>query len=707
MNPRLRLAAIGAPVLLAVLVVAFYLVDHASHRGRVPRAVTAAGVELGGSTPDEAQVLLTALGERLVSSPIDAHVNGGSAPVLPRDLGLSLDIEGMLDEAVSIGREGGIVGSFQRWWRSIGTATEVGLRGVVDEDILLDALDDLAQRIVGEAPFPGSITVVDGRLVAEYPRDGLSIDPATAAPRLLAAFLLDPHPSVELDLVPSQPRLTAAHIDAAMREAERLLAGGVTLVPPTDSAPLVLTVEDLQDAFRADVVPDGNGHRMAVTFDQAILIGKIAPIALDLATDPINAEFVFDEEAHLVSITPGVPGTSVDFDGLLGAVIAAATQADRTGILPVIEDVEPEVTTEMLEELGIVHMVSSFTTYHACCEARVTNIQLMADTVSGTLVPPGEVFSLNAVVGERRESDGYLPAGTIVAGELEDTIGGGVSQFSTTLYNAVFWGGYEDVTHTPHSFYFSRYPEGIEATVNWPDLHNKFRNDTDSTIMVRTKHTGTSITVEIWGDNDGRVLWGDQWRGRTTIDVLAPGGPDARIVTAEVSERTLETEPKPKYLPDDTLRPGSSIIDDDGGVGWTVKVTRFVEHRGETTSRQWTVRYVPRPILTRVHTCMLEDEDLRTDWEEVCPPDLPPTVDATGPSSATVAAGASLKAIALDDWDLTLTYAWSGEGVTFATPGAATTNVSFGAAGDYTITVTVTDGAGNTAQDTLAITVTE
>ena len=124
-----------------------------------------------------------------------------------------------------------------------------------------------------------------------------------------------------------------------------------------------------------------------------------------------------------------------------------------------MEGVQPQVTTEDIENLGIRHLVSSYTTYHPCCAARVTNIQLFADKVNDALVPPGEEFSLNGHVGRRTVADGFVEAGTLVKGELVDTIGGGVSQFATTFYNAVFWGGYKDITHKTHSFYFPRYPE--------------------------------------------------------------------------------------------------------------------------------------------------------------------------------------------------------------------------------------------------------
>lgn len=708
MNPRLRLAAIGAPILFIVLVATLFLVDRASHDGLIPRAVTASGVELGGLSPDEAVDRLTELEDRLASRPIEIRVEDASSDELPRELGLFLDKQTMVDEAMTLGRKEGLTGAFKRWVRTLGSTEELPLRVDLDESQLADALDRLAETLVGEAPFPGSVSVVNGHLVAEYPRPGLAIDPITATPRLLESFILDPHPSVDLDLVPAQPRLTAAHIDAAMREAERLLAGNVLLHPPDGSEPLIFTVEDLQRAFRANVVRDGDAHRMAVSLDETVLITKVAPIAQELATEPVDAEFIFDDETHLATIVPSVPGTTVDFDGLNRAVMEAATSTGREADLPVIEGVEAEVTTEMLEDLGIKHMVSSFTTYHSCCQDRVVNIQLMADTVNGTLVPPGEEFSLNGVVGERTSAGGYLPAGTIVAGELEDTVGGGVSQFSTTLYNAVFWGGYEDVTHTPHSLYFSRYPEGIEATINWPGIHNKFRNDTDKTIMVRTRYTDTSITVETWGDNDGRILWGDQWKGKTTIDVLAEGGSDARIVTAEVSGRYGYTNPRPQYFADNTIKPGTQVIDDDGGVGWSVKVTRFIEHRGQASIREWVVRYSPSPIKTRVHSCMLSGSGLVSDWEAACPNQPPVISSVAGPATATTGAAITVAVSATDDWDKTLTYAWTcPPGASCASPSAATTSVTFGAAGDYTLTVTVIDTDGNGATGNIAVSVSD
>jgi len=198
-------------------------------------------------------------------------------------------------------------------------------------------------------------------------------------------------------------------------------------------------------------------------------------------------------------------------------------------------------------------VIGEFTTYHACCQSRVTNIHLIADAVDGAVVPAGETWSLNDYVGKRTVDKGYVAAGAIIGGELvccdrPENIGGGTSQFATTLYNAIYFAGLEDVYHKPHSIYFSRYPLGHEATLGWtlPDVI--FRNDTDHPVTIETSYTGTSITVELVGSNG------------------------KRRVASSVSGTATTTS------------------------GGTVTVTRGVTYQdGSSTTRTWVHHYNPLP----------------------------------------------------------------------------------------------------------------
>jgi vancomycin resistance protein YoaR len=173
--------------------------------------------------------------------------------------------------------------------------------------------------------------------------------------------------------------------------------------------------------------------------------------------------------------------------------------------------------------------------------------------VDGAVVEPGDTWSLNAFVGQRTVEKGYVAAGAIVGGELvccdhPDNIGGGTSQFATTLYNAIYFAGLEDVAHKPHSIYFSRYPLGHEATLGWTSPDLVFRNDTEYPVTIETSHTSTSITVQLVGAN-----------GRRNVESSVSG----------------------------------SATTSDGG---TVTVTRIVRFQdGTSTTQTWFHRYNPIP----------------------------------------------------------------------------------------------------------------
>jgi hypothetical protein len=185
-----------------------------------------------------------------------------------------------------------------------------------------------------------------------------------------------------------------------------------------------------------------------------------------------------------------------------------------------------------------------------------------------------------------------------------------VSQFTTTLYNAVFWGGYEDVEHKPHSYYYSRYPEGVEATLNWRNPDLKFRNNTNSALLIDTTYSDTSITVRIFGENDGRTLKGEQSDGQSRAWVDAEGGPNALHVKGDVSDRFALTDPpEPRYEanPDFGVNQEEQTQTEAGG--WSVTVTRRILLGGDENNvvdlDEWTVRYAPRFAVFEVHPCMV------------------------------------------------------------------------------------------------------
>jgi vancomycin resistance protein YoaR len=149
-------------------------------------------------------------------------------------------------------------------------------------------------------------------------------------------------------------------------------------------------------------------------------------------------------------------------------------------------------------------LIGTFTTYHPCCAPRVTNIHRIAELVDGSVIAPGATFSLNAASGRRTAANGFVSAPAIADGELVDQFGGGVSQFSTTLFNAAWFSGLTIEKHQPHSKYISRYPPGREATLDFDTIDQVIRNTSDAPVVIRTMTTDTSVTVALYGHTGER-----------------------------------------------------------------------------------------------------------------------------------------------------------------------------------------------------------
>jgi vancomycin resistance protein YoaR len=196
----------------------------------------------------------------------------------------------------------------------------------------------------------------------------------------------------------------------------------------------------------------------------------------------------------------------------------------------------------------------------------VQNIHRIADLVDGYVLRPGDRFDLNAVVGPRDKARGFLEAPQILEGQFVDRVGGGVSQFATTIFNAVFFSGLADVTHAPHSYYISRYPPGREATVSFPLPDLIFENDSPHGVLIKTRYTGTSITATFWGT-------------RRFDEVKAVAGPRTRL-------RDFGTE----YVDRE------DCTATQGEKGFDIVVSRVLVQGGRETGRErFKTRYKPEP----------------------------------------------------------------------------------------------------------------
>jgi hypothetical protein len=225
-------------------------------------------------------------------------------------------------------------------------------------------------------------------------------------------------------------------------------------------------------------------------------------------------------------------------------------------------------------------VVGTFTTRFDCCAPRVTNIRRAAQLLDGRVIHPGERFSMNAALGRRTRARGFVAAPMISGGRLVDSVGGGISQVGTTLYNAALFAGLRLVAHTPHSFYISRYPMGREATISWGGPELVFENNWPTPLRIHLADGARSITVRFDSRRLGRRI--ESWTGHP----YAFQQPTVRVV----------------HNPG--LAPGvRRVVQTAGPPGFTIEYGRSVyRHRRLLSEERWRVVYQPEDQVIEVGT---------------------------------------------------------------------------------------------------------
>ncbi|MCJ7726023.1 MAG: VanW family protein, partial [Acidimicrobiia bacterium] len=467
MSRQLRIAIIAAAVPVALIVWAsvVFAMDRVSNGGEVLGTVDAAGADLGGLDQDEAQAALAALQEHMETIPITVTVADKTFSLLPSEVGFEIDVDVMLAEAMANGRNGGVFSQFGWWIGNLtgGKPASLSLVTGFSRNALNDVLDLWVIESIDNPAFEGGIDVVDGRVVALYPQTGIGIDNDESA-ELVAAALVDfDRVPIELPTRVITPTRTPAELDAIVSrieaDAAAMIDTPVTLSWLTPPVSVTFSKQLLEESLDARLVsPDSD--EVELFFNPDPLITYLLGIRDQIEQPPVDAKIIARSDEQ-ITIIPGRSELLIDESVISGAVLQASRSATKAGVFPFKEGTEPELSTQEAEDLHVDYLLYRATTYYPCCgdwinQNRIKNIKRIAEEADGALVMPGETWSLNEYVGQRTLEDGYFRAGAIIGPTVQccdhsANIGGGVSQFGTTLYNAIFFSGMKDISHTPHT----------------------------------------------------------------------------------------------------------------------------------------------------------------------------------------------------------------------------------------------------------------
>ena len=488
----LRVASLvfGAVLALVVLLVVAFAVDQARNGGKVARNVSVGGRDVSSASRAELGEVLAEVDRRYATTRVVVGDEGGFSTDAGT-IGLRLDRAATVERVMAVGRQGALPG---RWWSWLGS-----FRSNRTAKMALSVDREAVSRLVAEKGRQGSNPPAEasiqldkqGHFVGVAGRAGDGLDAAALADDLVKAANHGTPIKVKARPASLRPRFTKADADALAQRAEQLVAKPLPLVAEAATASLSPTT------LRSLLSSTPDGAVLELRVDEAAAAAAAEKALADAVPGPVEPTFKIGAN-NTITFVPGAPGRGC-CGPEAGRAVAAAVLERPPGPVPLtLVAKNPRITDEQAQGFGVKEEVSSFATKHACCQPRVTNIHRIADIVRGQVIPPGGSFSVNEFVGKRTTEKGFVEDKVISEGRYDEEVGGGVSQFATTLFNAAWFAGLEFGEYQSHSLAISRYPKGREATLGFPNPDLVIKNPSPHGVMIWPTYTEREIRVTLY-----------------------------------------------------------------------------------------------------------------------------------------------------------------------------------------------------------------
>lgn len=565
---RRRLLAVALALVTAGVVLGFVFAGSAA---KIADGVRVDGIDVGGLDTNDALALLQQKALAVANTPIAFVASGHRFPIRAVELGVQDDWR----TAIADARRQGDGFVPLRGFKRIGVQV-FGADLTPPTDVLSGALQyklELIAKAVDRSPRDARLVRdgLDVRVVAAQP--GIELQRAAAEQTIVQALASLHRTATEIALPVREtpPRVRALALHRAAVQARTALSAPITLeLGPTRWLVSPARLAELLE------LPSGGTTKLSIGGPAAI--AWLTKLASRVESPPRDATFAVD--GPHVRIVASKAGMQLDVARTADAILVAAKHVrPRFRVAQLVTESAPaKISTAKARTMGIVGIVSSFTTDFGGVPNRIHNVETVAHLIDDTLIAPGDTFSFNKTTGDRTAAKGFLIAPVIVNGELTTGLGGGVCQVSTTVFNAAFDAGLNITARTNHALYISHYPQGRDATVNYPDVDLRFVNDTAHWLLLRTFVSSSSLTVNLYGTPTHRKV------DSTTAPLVVAG-------------------PTPvKKTVDKTLKPGETVIDDPGSPPLRTSVTRdvYTQNGKLLYHTTWYSSYRASPKLVRI-----------------------------------------------------------------------------------------------------------
>jgi vancomycin resistance protein YoaR len=573
-----RIAVVAVLVGLAALVLG---VVFAGSPSRIADGVRIAGVDVGGKTPRQAAHALEARAEALAAVPVTFTVGSQTWRLEPRLLGIRVDWHAAVDAVRRQGEGFGPLRGFRRLdMRFFGA--DVAPPTQVYDAALRDWLDRIERAV--DVPRRDASIALHGLTPVIVPsRSGRVLDRHAAAATIVRALASLHREPVGLPMLDDPAKIKAGDLTVAAAQVRTALSAPVRLTLGNTRWNLrpgrIASLLDLPAGGRRDLRIGGSGASAWFT-----------ALSRRVDTPALDANWAIGSNGS-VRVIPDHPGYLLDVPRSADAVFRAALVTDPTlrSAKLVVEGVNARRSTADAEAMQINGLVASYETFYGGDPNRIHNVQVVSHLIDGHLIAPGAVFSFNQATGDRTAAKGFKEAPVIINGELQTALGGGVCQVSTTVFNAAYEAGLPILARTNHALYISHYPQGRDATVNYPDVDLKFVNDTGHWLLLRT------------------------WVGSSSLTVALYGTPQHRRVVSDTRPLVVAGPTPTKKVPDPSLLVGQKVVEQTGEPPRTTSVRRIVydaagkvlhdtvfysSYRGEPTVVRVGTKKRPKPSTT-------------------------------------------------------------------------------------------------------------
>lgn len=407
----------------------------------------AAGINLGGMTPEEAKNALSlATHDTYSAQDMVITLPEEELRLTPGDTGIQLDVDAAVEALYQYGRTG--TAKEQKAAREAAKTT----------DYVLDLIPYLSLNT-------GYIQEVMDQLEEKY-----------------NTALLQPSAAVSCD----QPSLKAEDISEDVEH--QVLT--VTLGVPESALDI--------DALYGNILDAYNINTFAVSMEFTVLQPDqpdLEALYEQYCVEPVDASF--DPETY--DVIPETYGYSFDLEALK-LLVSQAQPGEAVEIK--LDYVVPTVLAKDLEGTLYQDLLGKCEAYQYSSPNRIANLNQACKTLNGMIILPGATFSYNKALGERTEERGYKMAGTYVDGVSVNTVGGGICQVSSVLYNCVMQADFEIVERYNHMFNTGYLPLGTDATVSWGTLDFKFKNTSNYPVRIEAVSDNGRVSIKLYGTDE-------------------------------------------------------------------------------------------------------------------------------------------------------------------------------------------------------------